>query len=169
MSSTTVNITSVCESGFLRGARKWMKTSEPIVFCHRTPFKCSSPTSPIAMKVRRLTESPDWMPERCVQRVSRSIRRRTNHVYSGWSDACCDFCFAFLSCLFFLQLLFVRVTGSADCDSLLSQEWMMAFIIIMPCGKQLGQSNVFFWLMTGSSRLWYCLLEWNARHAVRSL
>lgn len=83
------------------GTRKWMKTSEPIVFCHRTPFKCSSPTFPIGMKVRRLTESPDGMPEGCVQRVSLSIRRRTNHVYSGWSDACCDLCFAFLSFLFY--------------------------------------------------------------------
>lgn len=67
MSSTNVNITLVCESGFLQGASKWMKTSEPIVFCHRTPFKCSSSTFPIVMKVLRLREGPDWMSERCRQ------------------------------------------------------------------------------------------------------
>lgn len=67
MSSTNVNITLVCESGFLQGARKWMKTSEPIVFCHRTPFKCSSSTFPIVMKVLRLIEGLDWMSEWCRQ------------------------------------------------------------------------------------------------------
>lgn len=49
MSSTDVNITWVCESGFLQGARKWMKTSEPIMFCYSTPFKCSS----LPFRIRR--------------------------------------------------------------------------------------------------------------------
>lgn len=143
MSNPTVNITWVCASGFLRGGRKWMKTWELIVFCHRTPLKCSSPTFPIGMKVQRLTESPNWMPKRCVKCVSRSICLHTNHIYSGLIHVCCVlhfFCFLFL---LFWRLLFVGVTRLADCDSLLSHKWMMAFIIIMPGGKQLGQSNVY--------------------------
>lgn len=141
MSSPTVNITWVCESGFLRGGRKWMKTSELIVFCHRTLFKCSSPTFPIGMKVQRLTESPNWMPKHCVKCVSRSICLRANHIYSSLSHVCCVLHF-FL--IFIPPFLMAVVCQSLPgCDSLFSHKWMMAFIIIMPCGKQLGQSNVF--------------------------
>lgn len=58
MSSSNVNITLVCESGFLQGARKWIKTSEPIVFCHTTPFKCSSLPFWIWWRLLRLMAGP---------------------------------------------------------------------------------------------------------------
>lgn len=58
MSSTNVNITCVCESGLLQGARKWMKTSEPIMFCYSTPFKCSSLPFCIRQRLVRLIAGP---------------------------------------------------------------------------------------------------------------
>lgn len=110
----------LCESGFLQGVRKWMKTSELIVFCHRTPFKCSSPTFAIGMKVWRLTERPNWMPN----------RGREASVPVEFINAramCCDLCFAFLLFfLFFFPYFFygccLSVPGLADCDSLLSNK-----------------------------------------------
>ena len=56
MSSTNVNITWVRESGFLQGARKWMKTSEPIMFCYSTPFKWSFLPLWIRQRLGRLIE-----------------------------------------------------------------------------------------------------------------
>lgn len=98
MSSTTVDITWVCESGFLQGARKWTKTSELIVFCHRAPFKCSSPTFPIGMKVRWLTESPNWMRKRCVKcSFPVDLPSHKPHLLRLVP---CLLCFAFLLCFY---------------------------------------------------------------------
>lgn len=54
MSSTNINITWVCESAFLQGARKWMKTWEPIMFCYSSPFTCSSLAFCIRRRLARL-------------------------------------------------------------------------------------------------------------------
>lgn len=59
MSSSNVNSTCVCESGFRRGARQWTKTSEPIMFCYSTPFKCSSLPFCIRWRLVRFIAGPD--------------------------------------------------------------------------------------------------------------
>lgn len=64
MSSTNVNITWVCESGFLQGARKWMKTSEPIMFCYSPPLSAVLYLSE-SDEAGEVDSRPDWMSERC--------------------------------------------------------------------------------------------------------
>lgn len=63
MSSTNVNISWLCESGFLQGARKWMKTSEPIMFCYSPPFKCSSLNFLNQTEAGEVDSRLDWMSE----------------------------------------------------------------------------------------------------------